>query len=92
MSKQKTYMDHAKELSKEAVELVADIVEKHDAAILEEMHDRMKSLQASNQRMREALEELVALKDMKTLSGDSPDYRKRKPLAWASAREVLAKE
>jgi len=41
MSKE-DYRGHAKVLSKDAVRLVANIFEKHDAAILEEMHDQMK--------------------------------------------------
>jgi len=36
------YRALAKDLSKDAVSLIRQIVERHDAAILEEMHDQLK--------------------------------------------------
>lgn len=54
--------------------------------------DDLESLESRNARLTEALEKLVTLKDMKDLNGDSPDYRKRKPLAWEQAREALLQE
>ena len=43
----------AKDLSKDAVSLIKQIVERHDAAILEEMHDQLKKrdLDISNLKM-----------------------------------------
>lgn len=56
---------------------------------------------AQRDRLREAMEELVACKDMKAVVGDAGadhllreqnrvEYERRKPLAWAEARTVLA--
>ncbi len=41
-------------------------------------------------QIRAALEELVALKDLKDTEGKTADYERRQPLAWHAAREALA--
>ncbi len=40
--------------------------------------------------VRDALQELVALKDIKDRFGQTDDYLKRQPVAWQRAREALA--
>ena len=58
------------------------------------------ALESDHRAMREALEELVALKDLNERNDGWPnlrgnlveqaDYKRRKPLAWEAARAVLA--
>ena len=55
MSEEK-YREAAKDLSRKAVGLITQIIQKHDAAILEEVQDQIQSLQSRNARLTEALE------------------------------------
>ncbi|HXI16822.1 MAG TPA: hypothetical protein VNM48_10640 [Chloroflexota bacterium] len=45
--------------------------------------------EAERARLRDALEELVALKPLKDTEGKTADYEQRQPLAWQAAREAL---
>ena len=62
--------------------------------------DQVQALIAEVERLREALSELVALRDIKERLPEWPfpndpdrelraDYKRRKPLAWEAARKVL---
>jgi hypothetical protein len=42
-------------------------------------------------QVRAALEELVALKDLKDSEGQTPEYLARQPAAWSAARAALVK-
>ncbi len=54
--------------------------------ILKEKYDQ---LQAENERLRKALQDLVDLKDMKDTLGKIPEYTENQPKAWARARLAL---
>ena len=45
--------------------------------------------EAERKRLRSALVELVALKDLKDTEGRTAAYEQRQPLAWQAAREAL---
>lgn len=53
--------------------------------------DKCKELEADNERLREALEELVELKKMKFNDGEytSEEYMRRNPIAWDNAKKLI---
>jgi hypothetical protein len=48
-------------------------------------HDENVRLHTENEDLRAVLKELCELKTIKDLQGETPQYRERKPKAWAAA-------
>lgn len=54
------YRELARDLSKNASDLIANILEKHDAAILEEMHSQLKIRDNEVKRLKQTVGKLTA--------------------------------
>ena len=74
---------------------VRELEEKHNDLIEEvetgvpEATRIIEELKAENERLREALEMLVELKEIKDLQGKTQYYEENQPIAWEKAKEAL---
>lgn len=57
--------------------------------LVEAYQDPITRLQSENERLREALENLIQLKDWKDKYGKDEHYTKHQPAAWEAARAAL---
>ena len=78
------YIDHITAMTAEELFGKSNI-----AAELAHRDIEIEDLRADNKRLREALEELVFLKDHKDKNGKTDLYRMIQPDAWESARDAL---
>jgi hypothetical protein len=53
------FRQHAKDLAETAISLITHIVEKHDATILEVMHEEIKKRDAEIKKLKTAIEKLT---------------------------------